>query len=433
MYLSIFSSVAIFNNKKYKSSTLIYAVFIQIFILIICGSLILLSFYNRMYVESIIKKDKLIYNANSGINILISKSDIANYNEKKYYSLFENSDDSVELLKKRWGIFDVFISTAKWKKNEIQKIALVGSILPDSEKIALFLTNSKNPLYVCGNTLIKGKCYLPEDGAARAYIEGKSFSGNKLVDGKINKSTNVIPLPNQILQDLSITNLRKEYSKDSIFDFEKAKLPDTIRNSFSERTLILYQKNKFSLQQYLIGNIIAISDNSIIVTRDCKANDIIICAPFVKIEKGFEGKLQVLASDSIVVEEECNLNYPSALLLVNEDIKDFNPFIRIMEKSKINGVVYQFKKNIQSNHNAFVYISKDVKINGQVYSNGMIEQKGTIYGSVYCNKFILKTPSSYYENHLLDATIDISKLSKYYVGAIFFNTIGKRKIVKWLY
>jgi hypothetical protein len=42
------------------------------------------------------------------------------------------------------------------------------------------------------------------------------------------------------------------------------------------------------------------------------------------------------------------------------------------------------------------------------------------------------TPSSVYENHLLNATIDVSKLSKHYVGINLVQESKIKKVVKWL-
>ncbi len=96
-------------SGKVKSSTLIYSVFISLFILLICGALVLLSFFNRVYVESIIKKDKLIYNANSGINLLISNPELVNYNENKSVLLFDSKNDSITISKKNVDYLMFFI------------------------------------------------------------------------------------------------------------------------------------------------------------------------------------------------------------------------------------------------------------------------------------------------------------------------------------
>ena len=49
------------------------------------------------------------------------------------------------------------------------------------------------------------------------------------------------------------------------------------------------------------------------------------------------------------------------------------------------------------------------------------------------NGFMLNTPSSVYENHLLDITIDWSQLSEHFTGINLINESDSRSVVKWLY
>ena len=61
-----------------------------------------------------------------------------------------------------------------------------------------------------------------------------------------------------------------------------------------------------------------------------------------------------------------------------------------------------------------------------------MQHTGKIFGSLYCYKFILKTRSSIYENHLLNATVDFDNLSKYYVGTNLLKDVGMKKVIKML-
>jgi len=66
-----------------------------------------------------------------------------------------------------------------------------------------------------------------------------------------------------------------------------------------------------------------------------------------------------------------------------------------------------------------------------VYSNGFLELKGEVFGSVVCQSFILRTASSVYENHLLNTTIDITKLPKNYVGVNWLKKENHFDIIKF--
>ena len=63
---------------------------------IICSSVILLSYFNRTYIDRFFMKDKLHSNVNSGINLLLADKNIVGKNETKKISLFDDENDIVD-------------------------------------------------------------------------------------------------------------------------------------------------------------------------------------------------------------------------------------------------------------------------------------------------------------------------------------------------
>ena len=78
-------------------------------------------------------------------------------------------------------------------------------------------------------------------------------------------------------------------------------------------------------------------------------------------------------------------------------------------------------------------ISKNSIIKGQVYSNSYTEIRGAIHGTLYTKKIILRTNSSVYENTIMDADINIHKLSNNYIGIDLINEGTKGGVIKWIY
>ncbi len=76
-------------------------------------------------------------------------------------------------------------------------------------------------------------------------------------------------------------------------------------------------------------------------------------------------------------------------------------------------------------------LEKETELYSQIYSNGYVELKGSVFGSVVCAKFSLRSNSSLYDNHLLNATIDISKLPKDFVGFRLLKEESKFDILKY--
>ena len=59
---------------------------------------------------------------------------------------------------------------------------------------------------------------------------------------------------------------------------------------------------------------------------------------------------------------------------------------------------------------------------GNLYCSGKLMLKSNVYGSVYTNRFFLKTASSSYENMISDIEINVDKLPEYFISISLFNT-----------
>ena len=180
----------------------------------------------------------------------------------------------------------------------------------------------------------------------------------------------------------------------------------------------------------ITGNIIFVSSSTIFIGKECKIASAIFYAPKIVIEKGFIGSLQAFASDSIFIGQDVELNYPSVVGLIKGESETGLSYLSIDEGAIVQGVV--FGTSIKGGQEIQLTIKKDAEIEGQVYCSGSVDHKGKIYGSLLCQKLILKTPSSVYENHLLNAVVDNTKLSKHFVGVNLLSQSKARAIVRWM-
>jgi len=107
--------------------------------------------------------------------------------------------------------------------------------------------------------------------------------------------------------------------------------------------------------------------------------------------------------------------------------------LNIREGTEISGVAFAWQEQVGVRNHLRVSLEKDAIVRGQVYTNGMMDLKGSIYGSLATNGFLLNTPSSVYENHLLNAVVDWSRLSEHFTGINLINESETRNVVQWLY
>lgn len=390
------------------------------------------AYLNSQITTKEIFKDKLQSDISSGFVLFCNQQGVVDYDSIKTVDLFGDNQSLVEISKHRYGVFDIVTVQNKWKNISFKKTALLGENIFEGEKTALYLTDRQRYLSVSGNTIISGTSYLPKLGIRRAYIEGKGFKGDNLVEGEIKNSNNSLPtIDTNIINYLYGFFEDKYPSSDSIAGYEDMVRTKSVIRKFSEKQLMLISKEIIKVTGTVIeGNVIVYSPKGVFIGKDANIKDAIFFAPNIYIEPGFNGSIQAFAQDTFVVGDDCKLRYPSYVAIINKNIN--NCYFRVEEGSEIAGgiLIYQDSKALKEPE---LFIGKDVSIYGQVYCKGSCELKGNIYGSLYCNVFVLKTPSAYYENHLLDVKIDINNLSKYFVGATIFDKSTKsKKIIRWL-
>ncbi len=416
-----------------KAGALLYAMFLVIVITLISASFILVNYYNSAYVINVIKQEQLYQDVNSGINYGLSFYKEIPINKKTEIDLYDDEAHKVKLSKKNWGAFYIITVESSWKNKFVSKAVLVGNNINEGEKVALYLADQNKPLSLTGKTNIVGDCYLPKAGVKRAYIEGKSFVGNKLINGLKRNSSKILPAINEELIKENEIQFSIHNPEDSLVDFELVMEKDSIINSFQNKTLVLHSPLPIEISNQVIeGNIIVKSGNKIVVKRSATITNAILYAKGIVLQHDFEGTVQLFASDSIVVEEDCHLRYPSVLALLGKGSTEITRKIVIGKDVEIKGAAFLYNENFDRKHQALIAIGEKSKITGQVYSSELLELRGEVYGGAFCKKLLLKTPSSVYENHLMDAVINREELSEHFIGVPLTETIAQQRIIKWL-
>lgn len=416
-----------------KAGALLYAIFISFLISTISAFLIMSAFLNNRHIDNTITFEQMKADVNSAIELFLVETETVTLGQKKEINLFEDSPIITSLKHQSWGMYSFLSVTSNWKHLSFSKDVLLGSDLQSEEKLSLYLADHNNYLSLCGNSQIKGISHLPKLGPKRAYIEGKSFSGTKLIDGAINISEKELPKVNQqlILRNKKYLNGEVQ-STDSIFDFDLFLELDSIINSFSNKTVIIQIPSDFSISnKTIIGNVIIISKGLLNIESDNYLEDILIYASEIIVESNFDGGIQLIASQRIEINKNVHLSYPSSIVLI-KDNQQLGSQILIKEDVNIEGSLLLVNLKKDTKNRALLSIQKNSKIHGQVYCNDLIEHRGIIHGNLYANQFILKTASSVYENHLLDAVIDVSLLSPNFVGINLFEDKNKKEVIKCL-
>lgn len=424
---------SILRGGKVQGGSLFYALAISVIIAMITCSILLAEHFTRISLVNDITDEEVIRNAESGI-ILACTDNENDYSEGSDLDLFGRGKDSVFVQRKSWGAFDIFISQAHTLNTSFEKIALIGCKESPDKNYALWLADMDRPLSITGATELRGKCYLPKSGVERAYIEGNSYQGSQLVYGEMNPSSRFTPLPSKNRLSLIERLLKGEtHEDDSLVSWNDMQLLDTLNRSFKDNAIVVKERLPIRIHQNIHGQVCIISSVSIFVSNTSGLTNVLLVAPRIEIEEKTEGQFQAIARDSLIVGKDVHLDYPSALVVCADKSSPEFAGLVIQEQAKIMGDVFGYIPENDVRRHMTVSIERDAMIYGSVYCNDLVDMKATVIGSVICSKFVLKTNSAVYENHLMDAVINRSKRNEAYAGSFLCaDEKSIKSVAQWL-
>lgn len=419
-----------------KAGALYLVLAVSLLLTLLTGSFILFNYYQHLIVQKSMDADRVQRNALAGMEFLLSNhKEIIPGDKEKVIDLFGRQEDSVSLSIKPWGAFQVLISKSfcKGKQNEITAIS--GCLLDLKDQYSLYLADHDKPISLCGKTILSGKCFLPKAGLKMAFIEGKSFEGSKLLDGTSEDSKREIP---EINNDLikSVKNLLTEqvFIGDSIVIADKETLPDTINRPFTLPSLILLAEGSLEIKNKAWqGNVIVLSKQKITIEKGNFIKDLIFAAPQIEVEEDAKLSAQLFSADSLHIHKNVTLDYPSILGMIPLPETLGTGKLILEEGSKVKGCLFTYSEVKNDQKHVLLSIGPKTEIYGQVYSSDFLDLKGEVKGYVIADKLILNTPSSVYENHLLDAAVDVKKLPEGFIGINLLKDINQRGILRWIH
>jgi len=393
---------------KIKASALQFAILIAALIALLLLSFLTLTNTHRFFS---IKSDALLESTRTL--------------ERSFFLSEENNTSEIISSHSYWGGFEKLKSSISHGNDSIERIALVGAI-KSKENIALYLEDHNNSLVLVGDTKIQGKAIIPSKGVVAGSISGEYYTNDQLIYGSIAYSQNTLPQLETGYSEYVRLILNSAIGENQ----EVTGLSDNLTNSFVENEKVIYSRDALSIFEKITGYVRVQSDKEILVELTASLHDAMLVAPIVRIKSGFKGNIHVMASDSIIVEQNVQLVYPSSLVIhTNSNIE--NPAIVIEDNSSISGVITFLQDNIPVRPTLNINISEKAEITGDIYCQGYLELSGVIRGSVYTHKFLTRASGNQYINHILGGKILPKTLNENYVGLPLSG--AKKGVVQWLY
>ena len=409
-----------------KASALYLVVVIALVIAVFCASLITVAAFYRHEHQKSMRYAKLSVNLESGRALLLS-SNYQLYDQDDRLDLFEEENDSVLLRKEHWGLYDLGTVSAFSQKDTLRQSFLLGLDASRDESV-IYLADEDRPLSVSGRTQIVGAADLPKAGIKQAYVDGRPYEGKELVKGAIRESGRSLPELNKTL----ILQLREALQDSSESDPVSA---DSVSHSFFlyVKKVRIPRRNPIVGDSYS-GEIMLLCDTVLTIKKDARLSNVLVFAPGIVIEKGFRGSCQLFAVDSVVTNGSVSFDYPSAIGLLSKSKGGNQPKIALGEGSTFSGILFTYEEE-RSDRQTQISLGKNCKVVGEIHASGFVklEKPVIIEGKVACNRFIIQTPSTLYENYLIDIIINRPKRSPYYLTSSLLNSTSKnQRVLTWL-
>lgn len=412
-------------RRKLKGGALYMALIICMVTGITLGIFILIASFNQRQAIQCNRMSQLGFDLESGFNQARSF----------YFSDAINNiwtaagEDSLRVKKLQWGAYLVISVEAKNNHNSLKRAALYGtSLMADT---ALVVGDKGRPVGVAGKIKFTAAAYIPKASIKPAYIDGQSY----IADGPVTAWLKQAPVSIPALSDKFMSDLEKSTRDlNPAIDSLIGDLPNELSNAFSSKTIVCRQPGFHLTNAALKGNI-KLEGNDVVIENTSHLENVFIACEKITIKTGFKGSLQVIASDSIIVEKGCELDYPSSLCLLQQKDNDGRlSCITVGDESIVSGGILAMSKSLSTEQTPkmLLKLGHDVKVYGLVYSSGFGHLQGTIYGNALCQVLLYKTSSATYENHLVGTAIDPKTYRNSVAIPAVLNKQAPDRCIKWL-
>jgi len=412
--------------KKIKASILQLTLGIAFVIAALCGSILLLAYFNRLVFTDQNRSDILLTNCNSAVEYFLAKRLDLSFNKTYYIDLFEEGTDSVEITRKPWGLFELACVSASRGQKRVTKNALTTALTTQKGEASLYIPDRNAPLYLVGDTRIEGTVYVSEKKFTTGYIDGLGYKGSKLFEGEALKSDPEMPtLDTTLLYQLKQFLLPVGGSHYSLQPIE---LLRGGKYSFSPCSYF-FSEQSIELNDSIQGGLVVQSAMKIRVTAGSFLEDVILIAPLIDIDREFVGVIQCFATKQITVGSDSKLYYPSSLALMGGES---DSTILIRRNALVQGLILiPGGKNIQDKGR--LRLEPGARFQGTAYVNGATDNQGTTMGNLITFTMQVSKDDVVHSNHVMNGLISGTMESVPRAGSFSWLANEKAVVAKWVH
>lgn len=413
---------------RIKASALLYAVTVALLLGMIMGSLVLLTHFRNVRTERWLVHERIASNARSAAYAMLGNS-MSEEEQPTELDLFGDGTDSATVRIIPWGGLDLLRSHAWHGDQDAWVTAFAGRAFPDD--VILDLPRSAGPVHLCGDARLHGDVRVPQADVRRGHIEGRPFSGDRLVEGRILRSEDGTRSLRTDMQD-RIQRLCMGFPLEQ----EGTPIPQELRgedvvwDGTGPIPLLQFNGPTHLFGYQLRGPLIIRCNDSLSIDQENVLDMVLIQAPFIAIDPGAIITAQCFASEGILLGEGAELRFPSLLAVWRDGRSSEAVRIELGTGSLLQGAIVNVDRSIRGRQDGGIIIAPQAAVHGEVYAEGTVQLQGEVHGSVVARGFSLRTSASIYRGHILDG-----KIGPYNVGTTWgfgiTDRTDERTILQW--
>lgn len=374
--------------------------------------------------------------AESGIHHAMAELASDPLHRLRQHSVVLDSANQITYTIRPWGAYLRIQSTGTGRRLTRTLTADIGMHPPDIFDHVLSPIGPPLPLVVSGNTFIQGNVYVSSGGITTGEINGQGFRGARLVDGTID-TLNPRHLPKfddailvEFLDSLDATKNEIPESDYSLIYRDNGELavlpvdetlgvrtraniefdmPDSIEIEsthyfFAEHTIRVLGKTH-------LRNVV-LASKEVIVAHQSHLENCVIVANHAQLIDGSTFSGQVIATDTVRIEDNANLGNPTLILLRGRRLDD--QIVGEVEISSSGSLWATVVHGVNSAANSKIphtvaacrlHVSDDSNLRGLLWSEGFVDIEGTFHGAAAVNLFSHYVQPTTYMNWLVDTDL----------------------------
>ena len=336
-----------------------------------------------------------------------------------------------------WGPYLLVTSEGSMANQKATLSALIGSSDPEFFDAAISVCDENYPFVVTGHTQIRGDVNTGSQGLEIGRIRGEGVTTKDYHIGQVNifNSLAVPSLDSTVLNRYRDEQTNRRSTVDRVehgsliisghdgdpfgsddrlqVENDLVLTDEVVISTSSVRSLFVGGSAEIGGRSRLIGPIEIVADRSIVIKDSAAMDMVLLYAEDSVVLAGncrFSGT--IVCRGRISVRDDAALVYPSLLLLRVDESSESNDGIFLSSSYPLESTCYASLADTSvSSQKCMILVDTATTLTGYLVSDGRVDLRGQLIGSVITEQFYLHLPPTTFVNWVKDCYIDRNMLS----------------------